>query len=263
MNLRRIVQRVGILAIIIGVVQPAFAASEMTMGEAINKAGRQRMLTQRIVKSYCQIGQEIRFDASTGQLNAAVKLFEKQLSQLKAFASDAETVKGLKKVQSLWGPVKKIALGKVERKNAEKLRDRAEQLLVEAHKVVLLLEKQSATNKGHLVNISGRQRMLSQRLGNLYMLTSWGFTNERYAEDFDIATQEFTVALTELTAAAENTGEISRTLKRVSGYWDMFKLSNKLKEGEYVPDLVSRMLDKILKNMNDITGMYAMLPSPK
>jgi len=30
-----------------------------------------------------------------------------------------------------------------------------------------------------------------------------------------------------------------------------------------VPDLVTRMLDKILKNMNDTTGMYAVLPAAK
>ncbi len=246
-----------------GLLQPVFAASDMSMGEAINKAGRQRMLTQRIVKSYCQIGQEIRFDTSTEQLNAAIKLFEKQLLQLKAFASDDATKKGLKQMQNLWAPVKKLALGKVDRKNAVTLRGRAEQLLIAAHKVVLLLEKQSGTSKGHLVNISGRQRMLSQRMGNLYLLTSWGIKNELYAKDFDIASQEFTTALAELREAQENTKEIATGLKKVSGYWDMFKLSNKLKEGKYVPDLAARMLDKILKNMNDITGMYAMLPASK
>jgi nitrate/nitrite-specific signal transduction histidine kinase len=262
MSFRHVLRGLGILAISIGLLTPA-VADEMTMGEAINKAGRQRMLTQRIVKSYCQIGQKIRFVQSTKQLKAAVSLFEKQLSWLKAFTKNDEVKSGLNKVDQLWVPVKKIALGKVSRESAEKLRTEAEKLLQAAHNVVLLLEKESSTSKGHLVNISGRQRMLSQRMGNLYLLASWGFKNPIYTQDFETATQEFSAALDELTAAPKNTSEIAKGLKRVSGYWDMFKLSNKLKEGEYVPDLVTRMLDKILKNMNDITGMYAVLPASK
>ncbi len=263
MNFQRVFKSLGILAIAIGLLQPVYAEQNMSMGEAINKAGRQRMLTQRIVKSYCQIGQDIRFDASTQQLKGAIKLFEEQLKQLKEFADNDETKQGLEKVESLWGPVKAIAVGEVKREMAEELRANAEQLLIAAHQVVLLLEKQSGTSKGHLVNIAGRQRMLSQRLGNLYMLSSWGFDDELYSKDFSIANQEFTAALAELMAAPENTPEITNTLERVSGYWDMFRLSNTLEKGKFVPDLVTRMLDKILKNMNDATGMYAVLPAAK
>lgn len=263
MNMRRVLQSLIILAMAIGLLQPAFAEPSMSMGEAINKAGRQRMLTQRIVKSYCQIGQDIRFEASTQQLKAAVNLFEEQLVQLKAFADKDETKAGLERVESLWVAVKTIAMGEVKREMAEELRANAEQLLIAAHQVVLLLEKQSGTSQGHLVNIAGRQRMLSQRLGNLYMLSSWGFENELYAKDFATANQEFTTALAELMAAPENTPEITNTLELVFGYWDMFRLSNILEKGKFVPDLVTRMLDKILKNMNDATGMYAVLPAAK
>ncbi len=65
----------------------------------------------------------------------------------------------------------------------------------------------------------------------------------------------------ELKAAGENTTEITRALKEASEFWDMFKLSFRMDDGQFVPGLVALMLDKLLVKMNDITGMYAALPS--
>ena len=166
-------------------------------------------------------------------------------------------------MERLWVPVKSIALANNRRDKAEHLRAIAEKLLVAAHQVVLLLEEQSGTSKGHLVNISGRQRMLSQRMGNLYMLFSWGFDNDEYRKDFNKAIREFSEALIELKAAPENTPQISSALKQVSQYWDMFNLSSRMGTNQYVPGLVARMVDKILTQMNNITGMYAALPAQK
>jgi len=242
-----------------GQVSTLHADDIISIAEAINQAGRQRMLTQRIVKSYSQMGQDVRYTVADKQLNGSIKLFEEQLHNLQKFTTDSETTRGLDLVQKLWSPVKQIASGAIERKQAETLRQNAEKLLVAAHQVVLMLEEQSANNQGHLVNISGRQRMLSQRLGNLYMLQSWGFTNELYRNDYDKAKGEFQEALHELIAAQENTPKISKNLKEVSQKWDVFKLSDRMGDGEFVPGLVARMLDKILIQMNDITGMYTAL----
>ena len=236
------------------------AEKNMSIAEAINKSGRQRMLTQRIVKSYCQMGQDVRYLAANKQLKNALILFEQQLELLNAFTDDPETKRALKLVEKLWDPVKLIAVDEIERDKASKLRNNAEKLLVASHQVVLLLEDQSGTNQGHLVNIAGRQRMLSQRLGNLYMLLSWGFDNPEFRTDYNKAKREFGEALLELISAQENTPQISSELRKVSQNWDMFKLSDRMGKDEYVPGLVARMLDKILIQMNDITGYYAALP---
>ena len=52
--------------------QPA-SAQEASLAEAVNQAGYQRMLSQRIVKAYCQIGIGVMPDVSRVQLADALK----------------------------------------------------------------------------------------------------------------------------------------------------------------------------------------------
>ena len=239
------------------------AATDLDIAEAINIAGRQRMLSQQIVKSYLQMGQDVRYRVAKRHLIGSIILFEQQLKILKNFTGDPEATRGLELMEKLWIPVKAIATGPVRREKAEELRDHAERLLAAAHQVVLILADASGTSQGHLVNIAGRQRMLSQRMGNLYMLMSWKFDNELYWQDYKAATSEFDTALQELRGSNENTQEISDLLYQVKLNWDMYKLSNRMEENQYVPSLVARMLDKILIQMNKVTGLYAALPQDK
>lgn len=241
----------------------AQAATDIDIAEAINIAGRQRMLSQRIVKSYLQMGQDVRYRVAKRHLTGSIVLFEQQLKMLKNFTTDEETIRGLELMEKLWIPVKQIATGPVRREKAEELRAHSERLLAAAHQVVLILADESGTNQGHLVNIAGRQRMLSQRMGNLYMLMSWKFTDELYRQDYKAATSEFEQALQKLTNANENTPEISDLLKRVQQNWNMYKLSNQMGNDQYIPGLVARMLDKMLIQMNQVTALYAALPEAK
>ncbi|MCW8905651.1 MAG: type IV pili methyl-accepting chemotaxis transducer N-terminal domain-containing protein [Sedimenticola sp.] len=248
------------LSLLLASLPAASAEPGISLAEAINIAGRQRMLSQRIVKSYLQMGQDIRYRVARRHLQSSIVLFEQQLNMLKAFTDDPETSRGLALVEKLWAPVKAVATGPVRRENAKKLREDAEQLLAAAHQVVLILADQSGTEQGHLVNIAGRQRMLSQRMGNLYMLMSWKFDDELYQQDYKVATREFDEALQELINSNENTPEISDLLRRVQQNWNMYNLSNRMDGDHFVPGLVARMLDKILTQMNQVTGLYAALP---
>lgn len=258
--------RQAVLAILCGlslllVPLPGISAEPgINLAEAINIAGRQRMLSQRIVKSYLQMGQDIRYRVANRHLQSSIILFEQQLKMLKDFTTDPEAIRGLALVEELWAPVKAIATGPVKREYAQKLRDDAEQLLAAAHQVVLILADQSGTEQGHLVNIAGRQRMLSQRMGNLYMLMSWKFEDEVYQQDYKVATREFDEALQDLINSNENTPEISTLLRKVQQNWNMYNLSNRMDNDHFVPGLVARMLDKILLQMNQVTGLYAALP---
>lgn len=231
------------------------------LSSAINKAGRQRMLSQRIVATYSQIGLEIQTQKSKRQLKDAISLFEKQLTELKGYRGSGKINNQLQRVTKLWAPLKKIATNPIQRSKVEELRILAEDVLTASHRVVIMLQDESGTKKGQLVNISGRQRMLSQRLANLYTLQSWGFSSSEYSDDYSRAMNEFKGALSELSSSTLNTEEISKKLTKAKREFRMFERSSHHKDGEFIPLMVKMSADKLLFLMNDITHMYEKLES--
>lgn len=237
-------------------VGPAMGAIT-NMGDAINDAGRQRMLTQRMVKSYCMVGQNIDVAKSKKELSDAVNLFSSQLAALKQFRVNNDVTNGLNTVEQEWQKLKAMVNATPSKDQAPKVRDQAELVLKLSNDVVLMLQDASGSQAGHLVNVSGRQRMLSQRMASLYLLKAWGLGNARYTSDFRSAMSEFRGALSELVSAPENTSEITRGLKKVKTQYAMFEYSAKTDSSEFIPLTISNAAEKLLKLMNDITGMYA------
>jgi len=64
-----------LLALVLSVLGGEALAQITDLNSAINKAGRQRMLSQRMAKAYFQIGQQVEVDRSKKILDASVSLF--------------------------------------------------------------------------------------------------------------------------------------------------------------------------------------------
>jgi nitrate/nitrite-specific signal transduction histidine kinase len=246
-------------------IQSAQAAAITSLNEAINKAGRMRMLSQRMAKSYCQIGQNILTDKSRRILELSIKLYQEHLEELKAFAPSADIKATYAELESIWKRYQKLLTGTPSLENARLIAQINEDALRVAHLGTTQLELSSTSNVGRLINIAGRQRMLSQRMAKFYMFSQWGISSPNMDTEAQLAKREFLSALDALERAPENTGKISGELSLARTQWIFFEQAlQRQTTGDKNPSYATNVAstsERILEVMDRVTNLYAQLPA--
>ena len=246
-----------LLALVLSIPGGEALAQITDLNSAINKAGRQRMLSQRMAKAYFQIGQQVEVDRSKKVLDASVALFDRQLVELKNFAPTPEIKDNYLKLEKSWLEYKDLLVGaQPSQDNGRKVLDLSEQVLSLAHQGTVQLEKQSASSAGRLVNVSGRQRMLSQRMAKNYSLVAAGLTNQAMSNQMISDATQFKQALVILGAASVSSSGIRNELALGESQWVFFDAALQRQPDARGLQAVATTSERLLEVMDKVTGMY-------
>lgn len=260
-------------------------------GVVLNLSGKQRMLTQKMSKEMMLIALNHEIDINLKNLVATSSLFDKTLKGLRD--GDAELrlpptgskriIKQLDKIntkhwQGFYQIVKEVlAAKKVSSEQVAKLAAENPPLLKEMNRCVNLYEKDASKaglkadpGLAVTINLSGKQRMLSQKMSKEFLLVAYGYQTDdnrlnllETSSLFDRTLNGLMDGDDTLDLPGTKNEQIREQLKVVMGLWKTFEpiiengLDSKVQSisKEQISNLAKSNLP-LLSQMNKAVGMY-------
>lgn len=189
--------------------------------EAINRAGQLRMLSQRLVKLYALTCAGVRPEETQGLFAGSLSHVESNLEMLARSLSRPTFGDLLDAVLEPWAPLR-AALGTPPRAARLAEVDRlAEQVLLRAEQLTANLEIAGFAAALRVINVAGRQRMLSQRVAKAALMGALlgGAAGSAAQSSLTSAKAELLAGFAYLEALPLSNDEISREVGRAAQAW--------------------------------------------
>lgn len=186
--------------------------------QAVNRAGQQRMLSQRIVKLCALACHRSEAAAALALLQQSAARIDDNLALLDRELSPATFGDLLESAHAGWRALRALLEAPPKAQALPALDAAAEQVLRDADALVLALESSGLARTVRVVNLAGRQRMLAQRAAKLALLGAGAAVAQPVAR-LDEAVREFDAGLQALSAAPLSTPDIRELLQRGSVSW--------------------------------------------
>lgn len=241
---------------------PIFSAHGAALSgrQAINKSGQLRMLSQRILKAYAQLGLGLMPKESMNVLSRSVMMANGNLVDLRGAATGDSARATLVAVEKAWAELRDMVSVSPNKSDATVIAKLGDDLLGEADKMTRLFESAVGTEIAKMVSLAGRQRMLSQKVARHYFFAAWGAADKSEKLAFDKARAEFSVALETLKGFPKNSEVIQNRLTMLGEQWGfMLAAFTPEKMGTYHPAgarHVATASENILELADELTLFY-------
>ena len=182
--------------------------------EDVNQSGQLRMLSQRLVVLSLFELAGVQTPLVQSRLQNAIKRVDGNLAGLEKSLSKPTFGDLLGQVAMTWGRLKPALLKSIGARQVLPIDDMAEQLLQDAERLTTALENAGAMPPLQVLNMAGRQRMLSQRFAKYALLAAMagsgvGAKNDKSGAKACVASMQ--EARTEFEKALHYLGEIPLT----------------------------------------------------
>ena len=239
--------------------------------ESVNRAGQLRMLSQRLVKLYFLQIAQIDAPQQSQLLADSILRVDANIAILNKSLSKATFGDFLESVATSWA-VLKTALKVAQNTSPQasqmaELDLLAEALLQQADKLTAGLEVAGSASPLHVINVAGRQRMLSQRFAKYALLMVLGDSKVRQRAELGLneSSAQFEKALAYLNDIPLSTKDIRAGLDSANAHWqqlvsgamDVLRPTGKAlvaTSSESLLDVFERLTEQYERSMQMLVG---------
>ena len=196
----------------------------LSPGALINLCGRPRVLSQRMAMAWALIGQNIVPTKAGVKLRQVKTQFERTLDRLGGIGLPDPLANRLTAVVEVWPRYREALFDTAPAlAGASLVLELSEEILEAIDHLARDAATHAAVPAAHYVNLAGRNRMLSQRIGKFFLFREWGVCNEAMLQRMADSWREFEVNLAELKRGGMSVPELAAQLKEIAEQWQRFE----------------------------------------
>ncbi len=232
------------------------ASAELAISTGINRTGRMRALSQRSAKVYIQEVLGVLPERAQDIAQTAQRLMASNLAELGRANVPPALAQQLQQIATEAAVLRTLLEQPRSRAGVPAVVRQADALLQIADQATAAYAALGKSASAKLVNLAGRQRMLSQRMAKNYFLAAAGFGSNTVAAQIEEDRNAFKQALAQLEAAPLSSTGIRNELTLAQSQWVFFEAAITKPVTADALRTVATTSERLLETMNNLTELY-------